>query len=188
MAVAGSRQSVNLNVASGCGAITCNRSVMSNPGSPAGTMNADNPRAPGASPVQANSVYTSAMPPFEIHVFSPFNINSSPSRVAVMVELATSEPDCGSVSAKADIAFPVRVSGNQACCCSTVPKRLNAPVPSPCIAKLKSANPSCRASVSRIKHKLRTSKTAPASAPVCCNQPASPSLRTSHRQAPSTSL
>ena len=168
--------------------MTCNRSVISKPGAPAGTMNADKPRAPGASPVRANSVYTSAMPPLDIHVFSPFNTKSSPSRVAVMVELATSDPDCGSVKAKAEIAFPARVSGNQACCCSTVPNRLNAPVPSPCIAKLKSANPLCRASVSRIKHRLRTSSVAPASAPECRNQPASPILRTNHRQAASTSL
>ena len=69
------------------------------------------------------------MPPLEIQVFSPFRIKSFPSRTAVIVELATSEPDCGSVSAKAEIALPERVSGSHSAFCASVPNREIAPVP-----------------------------------------------------------
>ena len=56
--------------------------------------------------------------------------------------LATSDPERGSDSAKAEIALPARVRSSQRCC-SGVPNRLIAPVPSPCMAKAKSASPSC---------------------------------------------
>ena len=41
------------NLAKGCGAITSNRSATDKPATSAGIKNADNPRAPGASPVRA---------------------------------------------------------------------------------------------------------------------------------------
>ena len=56
--------------------------------------------------------------------------------------LATSEPDFGSLSAKAEIAFPARVFGNHARFCAAVPNSEIAPVPRPCIANAKSASPS----------------------------------------------
>ena len=65
-----------------------------------------------------------------------------------------------------------------------------APVPSPCIARAKSARPSCHAKVSRARHTRResiggASTAAPATA--ASSRPAWPRLRTSARHAPSTS-
>ncbi len=73
-----------------------------------------------------------------------------------MSMLATSEPERGSDSAKAEIALPARVFSSHFFW-SFVPNRLIAPVPSPCMAKAKSASPSCRASVSRVMQSVRTS-------------------------------
>ena len=56
MFAAGTRTSLNRNRASGCGAITCNRSATSNPGMSGVTRKAESPRAPGASPVRAKTV------------------------------------------------------------------------------------------------------------------------------------
>ncbi|MNY13783.1 hypothetical protein D3C86_1469340 [compost metagenome] len=53
--VAGMRQLSNVMVASGCGAISSIRSLTSNPGVSASTTKALMPRAPGASPVRANT-------------------------------------------------------------------------------------------------------------------------------------
>ena len=66
-------------------------------------------------------------------------------------------------------------------CCSGVPNRLIAPVPSPCMAKAKSARPSWRASVSRVRQSVRTSSGAGSSGStaVGCSQPSSPSVPTS---------
>ena len=44
------------------------------------------------------------MPPFEIHVFSPSSTQPSPSRAALMSMAATSDPELGSVRAKAAMA------------------------------------------------------------------------------------
>ncbi|CFM45681.1 Uncharacterised protein [Bordetella pertussis] len=52
---AGMRQSAKRSRASGCGAIRSMRSAISSPGVPASTTNALMPRAPGASPVRANT-------------------------------------------------------------------------------------------------------------------------------------
>ena len=105
-----------------------------------------------------------------------------------MSMLATSEPERGSDSAKAAIAVPARVRASQRCC-SGVPNRLIAPVPSPCMAKAKSASPSCRASVSRVMHSVRTSSGPgfAVSIAVGFSQPSRPSFATSARQAASTS-
>jgi hypothetical protein len=54
-ALAGTWQSLNSSVASGCGAITSMRSTTSRPGVSASTTNALSPRAPGPSPVRANT-------------------------------------------------------------------------------------------------------------------------------------
>ena len=53
---AGIRQAWKRSVASGCGAITSIRSAIENPGSSGSTTKAEMPRAPGASPVRANTV------------------------------------------------------------------------------------------------------------------------------------
>ena len=102
--------------------------------------------------------------------------------------LATSEPERGSDSAKAAMASPARVFASQRCC-SAVPNRLSAPVPSPCMAKAKSASPSCRASVSRVMQSARTSSGPgfSVSTAVGFSHPSLPSLATSSRQAASTS-
>jgi len=54
---------------------------------------------------------------------------------------AASEPHSGSVMAKAATASPAATRGSHSRFCSTVPKRLIAPEPSPCMAKAKSASP-----------------------------------------------
>ena len=71
MADGGNSISLNLRRASGCGATTSMRSAISSPLVSAGAKKAESPFAPGASPVRAKTTYTSAMPPFEIQVFSP---------------------------------------------------------------------------------------------------------------------
>ena len=88
------------------------------------------------------------------------------------------------------VALPARVLANQRCW-SGVPNRLSAPVPSPCMAKAKSASPSWRASVSRARQIDRVSIASaapPCSRPAiaCASQPAWPSARTWARQAAST--
>src|SRR3546814_7826390 len=64
-------------VASGCGAMTSIRSVTEKPSVAVGKTKADRPLAPGASPLRAKSVRTSAIAPFEIQVFSPLMIQRS---------------------------------------------------------------------------------------------------------------
>jgi hypothetical protein len=95
-------------------------------------------------------------------------------------------PDCGSVSAKAEIALPARVSGSHSARCASVPKSVIAPVPSPCMAKAKSASPSWRARISRASG-TACARQAPCLAAVSCKSPASPSRVTSARQAASVS-
>ncbi len=53
---------------------------------------------------------------------------------------AASDPHSGSVMAKAAIALPLATRGSHSRFCSTVPNRLIAPDPSPCMAKAKSAS------------------------------------------------
>src|SRR5215472_5863028 len=97
------------------------------------------------------------MPPFEIHVFSPSSTKPSPSRRADIDMLATSEPDAGSVNAKAAMAFPARVFVSHVSRWSLSPKSEMGPAPRPCMAKEKSASPECHASVSRASARVRTS-------------------------------
>ena len=54
---------------------------------------------------------------------------------------AASDPHSGSVMAKAAIASPLATLGSHSRFCSTVPNRLIAPDPRPCMAKAKSASP-----------------------------------------------
>mmetsp|Transcript_22274 Transcript_22274/g.71709 ORF Transcript_22274/g.71709 Transcript_22274/m.71709 type:complete len:311 (+) Transcript_22274:863-1795(+) len=73
--------------------------------------------------VCANTVNTSAMPPFEIQILEPFRMKCFPSslRVArVRIEFA-SEPDVGSVSTKAANFLPVARSGRYLDFCSSLP-------------------------------------------------------------------
>ena len=81
------------------------------------------------------------MPPLEIQVFSPSSTASSPSMRAAQAIAATSDPASGSLSAKAAIASPRATRGRYMAFCASVPARLIAPDPSPCIAKAKSARP-----------------------------------------------
>jgi hypothetical protein len=126
------------------------------------------------------------MPPFEIQVFSPSSRQPLPSRLAVVSILATSEPLLGSESAKAEIAVPARVFSSQARCCS-VPNSVTGPMPSPCMAKAKSASPSWRASVSRIRQSVRTSSAEAPAPPEWVSTPALPSAATRALQAASVS-
>ena len=82
------------------------------------------------------------MPPFEIHVFSPSSTQPSPSRRAVVVMAATSDPDAASVSANAAMAVPARVRVSQVRRCSVDPNSEIGPAPRPCMANAKSASPS----------------------------------------------
>ena len=152
----------------------------------AGTKKQDRPLAPGASPVRAKTVYMSAMPPFDIHVFSPFKTQFLPSFAAVVARLATSEPLAGSESAKPAIAVPAVVRCNH-CFCRSSPNRVTGPMPRPCIANAKSARASWRANVSRIRQSDRTSSAGLSRLAECRNHPSVPSRDTSSRQAASTS-
>lgn len=98
------------------------------------------------------------MPPFEIQVFSPVS-RTVPSGIGVAASAiwATSEPASGSVSAKAAMRRPARTPGSTASRCAGEPASVSAPVPSPCMAKAKSASPSWRAKVSRRRQSARTS-------------------------------
>src|SRR5688500_11907503 len=101
--------------------------------------------------------------------------------------LAASEPHSGSVIANAAIASPEATLGSHWRFCSSLPARLIAPEPSPCIAKAKSASPEWRARVSRAIARLRTSGGWSPSATHSSRNPASPRSRTSARHAESTS-
>ena len=53
-------------------------------------------------------------------VFEPFTIQSSPSRTAVVLSAARSEPPLGSVMPMAVTISPVQKPGSQRCFCSSV--------------------------------------------------------------------
>jgi len=79
----------------------------------------------------------------EIHVFSPSSRHHpSSSRVAVEVIETTSLPAAGSERAKAAIASPRATPGRYRALSASLPKREMGPLPSPCMAKAKSASPS----------------------------------------------
>ena len=98
------------------------------------------------------------MPPFEIQVLAPFRTKPAPSGSAVVAIAATSEPASRSDSANAAIFRPSATPGSQARRWSSVPNRVMAPLPSPCMAKAKSARLAKRASVSRTRQSERTSR------------------------------
>ena len=98
------------------------------------------------------------MPPFEIHVFSPFSTIGVAVQRASHCIAATSEPASGSDNANAAIATPAGHSRQIPLLLRfAAPNSVIAPEPSPCIANAKSASPECHASVSRIMHSARVS-------------------------------
>ena len=105
------RQSVNVSVASGCGAITWMCALLSRPGASALTMKALMPRAPASGSVLAKTTWKSAMPPLLIQVFWPFSVQPVGVGVARSAMAATSEPASGSLSAKAAIFLPLATAG-----------------------------------------------------------------------------
>ena len=62
------------------------------------------------SSVRAQTIATSAMVPFVIHILAPFRIQSAPSRRACVRIAPGSEPASGSVSPKQPIASPVCIA------------------------------------------------------------------------------
>ena len=62
-------------------------------------------------PVLAKTVKKLAMPPLVIHSLLPLSTQSSPSRTAVVLMIAASEPAPGSVRQKAAIISPVASFG-----------------------------------------------------------------------------
>ena len=66
------------------------------PGVSFGTMIAEMPRGPG-SPVRAITTYTSDVPAPEMNCLPPVRTYSSPSRTALVLRAAASEPAPGSV-------------------------------------------------------------------------------------------
>ena len=87
------------------------------PGVSVGTTN---PRM--SSSVFAQTTATSAMPPFVIHIFEPFRIQSPPGsrRAEVRID-AGSLPASGSVSPKHPIASPRAMRGSHSSFCSSLP-------------------------------------------------------------------
>ena len=75
--------------------------VTEKPGTLVGTMKAEMPLAPAVGSVAANTQTMSASPPLVMKHFSPLMTHSSPSLTAVVRTLEASEPDWGSVRAKA---------------------------------------------------------------------------------------
>ena len=69
------------------------------PGVPLGTMKDAWPRVPSAGSTVATTTWTSAMPPLVMKTLVPLRTHSSPTRLAVVFRLLTSEPACGSVTA-----------------------------------------------------------------------------------------
>jgi len=99
--------------------ILCFISGASKPGMPFSTRN---PLICPSS-VRAQTVATSAIVPFVIHIFVPFRIQSEPSRFAVVRIEPGSEPASGSVSPKQPMRSPSCIPGSQRCFCSSEPQR-----------------------------------------------------------------
>ena len=107
--------------------------VAVNPGVVVGTRNprtapppspaAFSPPGPVGSSTRAQTTATSATDASPIHRFAPSRTQPSPSRRAVVVIAAGSEPPCGSVRAKHPISSPVAMPGSQRCFCSSEPYR-----------------------------------------------------------------
>ena len=75
--------------------------VTEKPGVLVGTIKAEMPLAPLVGSVAAKTQAMSASPPLVMKHFSPLMTHSSPSLTAVVRTLEASEPDWGSVRAKA---------------------------------------------------------------------------------------
>ena len=82
------------------------------------------------------------MPPFEVQVFEPFSTYWPPSWRALVCIAATSEPASGSESANAAMALPSATRGSQSERICSPPASDSGALPSPCMAKAKSASPS----------------------------------------------
>ncbi|MNS32947.1 hypothetical protein D3C72_650460 [compost metagenome] len=80
--------------------ILCSLAPEMTPGPRSTTKAVTPPLAPRAGSVTAKTVITSAMSPLVIQIFSPFRIQSLPSRTARVLMAAASEPAPVSVSAK----------------------------------------------------------------------------------------
>ncbi len=91
------------------------------PGASAGTTKAEIPLAPAFGSVEAKTVYTSAMPAFEMNDFRPSSTQSPPSLVARVLIAPTSEPASISVMAKPHISLPSSISGSQRACSASLP-------------------------------------------------------------------
>ena len=78
------------------------------------------PLGPGP-PVRAKISATVAQVPLVMNIFAPLRIQSSPSRTALVLRLAASEPVSGSVRPKQASPAPEHRSGSQRCFCSSVP-------------------------------------------------------------------
>ena len=89
------------------------------------------------------------MPALEMRVFTPCRRHTRPSGRARARHAARSEPASGSVTAKAASTSPFATAGSQRLFCTSVPTRLSAYEPSPCIANAVSASDEKYASVSR---------------------------------------
>ena len=81
-----------------------------------------------------------AIPAFEMNVLTPRSRQTIPSAVARVRTPARSEPASGSVTAKAASRSPPAIAGSQRFFWTSVPARLTACEPSPCIAKAVSAS------------------------------------------------
>ena len=73
------------------------------------------------SSARAHTIATSASVPLVIQVFSPFRIQSPPSRRAVVRMPAGFDPKSGSVSPKHPTAWPLCRRGSHCCFCSAEP-------------------------------------------------------------------
>ena len=91
-----------------------------NPSIPVSTPNRVIPRAFLDGSVRAATITRSALYPLVMKVFEPFRIQSSPSRTAVVLSAARSEPPLGSVIAIAQTSSPVQNRGSQRAFCSSV--------------------------------------------------------------------
>ena len=86
------------------------------------TRNALTPRVPAVdASVRAKTRNVPAWLPFVIHCFEPLSLQPSPSATAVERSAPASDPESGSVSAKAPMTRPAARSGTNRRCCSSVP-------------------------------------------------------------------
>ena len=84
-------------------------------------------------------MYIPAIPAFEMKVLRPVRRHSAPSRAARVRAAPRSEPASGSVTAKAHSTSPAATAGSQRSFWTSVPARLTAYDPSPCMANAVSA-------------------------------------------------